>query len=69
MTVPWSEISVFVGAVSASIATIIFATQHSRCRHITCLCGSCDREIPPDNERPTRNSLKREESELGYVAP
>ena len=46
----WSELAVFVGAVSGSIATLIFATQKSRCSEIKTPCVSCTRPIPNTGE-------------------
>lgn len=46
----WSELAVFVGAVSGSIATLIFATQKSRCSEIKTPCVSCKRPIPNTGE-------------------
>ena len=46
----WSELAVFVGAVSGSIATLIFATQKSRCSEIKTTCVSCKRPIPNTGE-------------------
>ena len=69
MPINWSELSVFVGAISASIATIIYATQKSRCRHIDCGCISCDREIPDEEPPPPVPATPPNSPTLGYTAP
>ena len=46
----YSELAVFVGAVSGSVATLIFATQKSRCSEIKTPCVSCKRPIPNTGE-------------------
>ncbi len=43
--VDWANLSIFVGAVSGSLATIIYATQKSKCSHIECCCMKCDRPV------------------------
>jgi len=60
--VDWANLSLFVGAISGSLATIIYATQKSKCSHIECCCIKCDRpvDVPEDDDL---------ESQLASVAP
>ena len=48
----WSDLSLFVGAVSASLASLILAIQKSKCSTIDCGCVHCNRvvELPPVDE-------------------
>jgi len=51
----WSELSLFVGAVSASIASLVIAIQKSKCTVIECGCVHCLRDVnppPPPEEDP-----------------
>jgi hypothetical protein len=50
MTTPTNrtDIGIAIGAVAAAIATIVVATQKSRCNGNRCI--SCDREIAAANE-------------------
>ena len=41
----WSELSLFVGAVTASIASLVIAIQQSRCSVIDCACVHCERNV------------------------
>lgn len=50
MAVNYSELAVLVGAISGSVATLIFATQKSRCSEIKTPCITCVRPIPNTGE-------------------
>lgn len=41
----WSDLSLFVGAVSASLASLILAVQKSKCSTIDCGCVHCQRVV------------------------
>jgi hypothetical protein len=41
----WSELSLFVGAVTASIASLVIAIQKSKCSVIDCACVHCERNV------------------------
>ncbi len=46
----WSELSLFVGAVSASVASLILAAQKSKCSVIDCACVHCERAVDTADE-------------------
>ena len=48
--VNWSELSLFVGAVSASVASLIIAVQKSKCSTIDCGCVHCERVVRGESE-------------------
>ncbi len=51
----WSELSLFVGAVSASIASLVLAVQKSKCTTISCGCVKCERDVTSCQEDTTPN--------------
>ncbi len=43
--VDWANLSIFIGAVSGSLATVLYALQKSKCSHIECFCVKCERDV------------------------
>ncbi len=59
----WSELSLFVGAVSASIASLVLAVQKSKCTTINCGCVNCERDLstpPPLDTDPELTAASRD---------
>ncbi len=42
---PWSDIGLFVSLCCASLATVIYSIQKSKCTTIQCGCIQCDRKV------------------------
>ena len=56
--VDWANLSLFVGAVSGSLATIIYAMQKSKCSHIELCCMKCDRPVQAIDCNDLENQLE-----------
>lgn len=59
----WSDLSLFVGAVSASLASLILAVQKSKCSSIDCGCVHCNRVVeltPVDEPEPDPEPVNRD---------
>lgn len=57
----WADLSLFVGAVTASVASLILAIQRSKCTAIDCGCIHCKRAVemtPLDHDPPSPPDLR-----------
>jgi len=59
----WADLSLFVGAVTASLASLILAIQKSKCTAIDCGCIHCTRVVemvPMEGDSPNPPPARRD---------
>ena len=66
----YNALAVFVASVGGTFATIIYATQKSRCSTIKTPCISCDRKTDLENQLSNINDTtdRRESEQLQPLA-